>query len=88
MAREPIELCWEQVKPPDGYQTAYAAPYGLKIFRACGTFQPDVSWRLEMCDVKGGIEFVFGGISHERSLQDCIDRVDAAIARGESWIAD
>lgn len=39
-----------------------------------------------MCDVKRGIEFAFGGISHELTLQDCIDRVDEAITTRDEWI--
>jgi hypothetical protein len=31
--------------------------YGLKIFRACETYPPEVSWRLELCDVECGPEF-------------------------------
>lgn len=88
MADRSMKLTWEQVQPPDGYETAYAAAHGLKIFRACGTFPPDVSWRLEMCDARHGNDFGFGGISHEKSLQDCIDRIDEAINSGDSWIAD
>ena len=78
-------LKWVRVRPPEGFRSAWAAPDGLRIYRAIQTMDCDC-WRLELVDLEDGIEFDYGGISHEKTLKDCKGRAELArtLADGEA----
>lgn len=76
-------LQWVRVSPPDGYRSAWAALDGLRIYRAIKA-RDGGSWRLELIDVKVGIDWDLGGISHEKTFQDCKDQLAAAPDRAFS----
>lgn len=77
-------LIWQRVGPPEpeSYDIAYKTVYNGGIFRAVRSRSPGGSWRLE----RGNPEDEgSGGISHERSLLACKQRLVKEIA-AESWV--